>query len=157
MLRIMLVLALALAGCMGGEEVNGGGTQNTIRAGFYDQRQSLTLDGNFFELIVQARFSGDNSYTGSMYIGTIPVMEAKGKWAVAGNTLAYSSVTRREANEDGSWGPWQPGETSIDQVRNITATSFQTYFDFEKEFTAEERARFQGVSSGWQTFNRISD
>jgi len=156
MLRVFMLFTVLLAGCMGGEDV-GGANVTGIRPGLYEARENLSYSGVFLELVSQITLKADGAYAGSMYIGNRPMIEAKGKWSQGGASLFYTEILAREANEDGTWGPWQAGNSESDQIRNVTPTSYQYYFDFEKAFSAEERAQIEGLQSGWRTCNRLSD
>jgi hypothetical protein len=151
-----LVIAI-LAGCMGGEEISGGGTRNAVRPGFYEDRIQASYNGTFLDVIWQTRFSGDNTYMSSAFLGSIEWIQTKGKWTHGGDHLFYTEGLTRAINDVGAWGPWEADPDNFDLVRNITETSYQYYYDFEKAVPAEERANFQGLYSGWRTCNRIGE
>jgi hypothetical protein len=157
MLRMILVLGLLLAGCMGGEDVSGGGTRDTLRPGLYDERVNVQMNGVFLDLASQHHYNGNGTYTASAFLGNTEFAQFKGKWSHAGNQIFYTEKLERVINEAGSWGPWEPMPDGFELVRNITETSFQYYWDMEKQLTAEQRAAIQGLQSGWRTFNRIGD
>lgn len=153
MLTLLAVLMLAGCGFMGedGKDVSG------IKSGLYEYRENFSYDGTFVSMVNQMHFNGDATYSASVFVGDVEVIQASGKWKQNNDSVITSARLKRALNSTGGWGPWEQvsGNGGI-WIRNVNATSFQQWEDFHN-LTAEQKAHFQGLTPGWRTYNRIAD
>lgn len=148
MRALALVPLLFLSGCIfGGDEDKP--AQGGIPLGLYEDKQNFLYEGVFFEAVDQMQFKAGGEYTGQGFLNTILVAEYKANYRVDGAHIIASNRVGRYLNDAGQMGPWTAEEgMKKTQVRNITATSFQIYWD-------PGPGAPPGLSAGWRAYNRI--
>jgi hypothetical protein len=150
MLRIILVLGLLLAGCMGGEDASTAPVipaPTTISPGVYQAELNF---GPFLEettLTIEYRFDANKSYRIRVFLAyyqaTCLVIDGPSTWAGGSTQYVISPATfqlRSRCDQEFQAINF-PGETR--PIRNILAASYEEYFEW-----SDQPAR-------WLRFERI--
>lgn len=152
MMRIFLLLSmLVFSGCELTDPKEDSTAAATIKNGLYENKQNISVDGEFYTLTLQIRFDG-SAYQYNGFANEVEIRQEKGSWKVNGESLETYSRLYRTINDAGGWGPWVSDTNGTAQIRNVTATSFQRYFKAE-----DVPEGIEGISTGWMTYNRIGD
>jgi hypothetical protein len=138
---------------MGGED---GSDVRELRPGLYSTSDNFALDGAFVEMKNQVHFNAASHYTAQTFLADVLIMEARGKWRHSAGQIVYEEISTRVVNDAGQMGPWQAQKNGVDEVRNVTESSFQFYAD-NKQIDPALLARTQGLEAGWKTYNRLGD
>jgi hypothetical protein len=151
-IKFLFLLAALLSGCAldSNEDAK---EPATIATGLYQLKENLSVDGEFLTITNQIHFE-KGAYESGVFFNDVESIQSRGSWILESDSVKITNRTRRETNDAGAWGPWEPTGNGGMRIQNITATSFQDWVDYS-DLPAD--VSIQGAVSGWKTYNRIGD